>query len=401
MYYAYFDTSAGVSGDMILGALLDLGIDASFFKEKITELGLPVNIKIKETKRASLRGIKVDIKIENKKNITRQWKNIESLIEKSPFSVLVKKNALAIFKRLFEAEAKVHGQSFNKAHLHEAGADDAIIDVVGSCFLAEALKIDEFYSSPLNLGQGWVKTLHGILPVPPPAVAELLKGIPVYSAWVKGELVTPTGAAIISTLAKKFISFPEVSYKKIGCGAGSRNFRNFPNILRIFYGEKKKFQEDKKIYMIEANIDDSNPQVLGALFETAFDLGALDYFVTPVLMKKNRLATKLTILAEIDKIENLIEAIFRETSTIGIRYFPVQRRVLERKSVKVAVLGEKIAVKIAFFEGKEINIQPEFSDCLKLARKRNLPLKKVIQLALEEFSKEGKKIKNITSQERK
>ena len=385
MNYAYFDGSAGLSGDMILGALLDLGVPSPLFKEKMTELRLPVKIRLQETKRASLRAVRVDVKVNRKKNISRKWKDIQSLIEGSSFSSSIKKNALDIFKRLFEAEARAHGRKFEEAHLHEAGADDAIIDIVGTCFLAETLKINSFYSSPLNLGQGWVKGSHGILPVPPPAVAELLKGIPVYSAWVEEELVTPTGAAIIATLTKRFISFPELSYKKIGCGAGRRNFPRFPNILRVFYGEDKHFAENERIYLIEANIDDSSPQVLGALFDTALKRGALDVFLTPVVMKKNRLATKLTLLAEVNKIDTLIEAVFKETSTLGVRYFPIERRVLERKSVKVAVLGEKVSVKIAFLSGKPINIQPEFSDCLKLAKKNNLPLRKVIQLAQEAF----------------
>ncbi len=391
MNYVYFDAPAGLSGDMILGALLDLGLSPASFKKKMTELCLPVEIRIKEAKRASLRGIKVDIAVKRKKSLARKWRDIESFIKKTPFPSAVKENALTIFKRLFEAEAKVHGHSFKEAHLHEAGADDAIIDIIGCCFLAEELKISEFYSSPLNIGEGSVKTSHGILPVPPPAVAELLKNIPVYSAWAKEELVTPTGAAIVSTLAKKFIPFPEISYKKVGCGAGSRNFPRFPNILRAFYGEKKAFSEERRIYTIEANIDDDNPQVLGAFFDTASKLGALDVSLTPVMMKKNRLAAKLTVLAEIDRIDKLIEAIFRETSTIGVRYYPVERRVLERKSVEVHVLGEKIAVKLAYLGDKVVNIQPEFADCLKLARKKKLPVKKAIQLALEEFSKEDRK----------
>ncbi len=267
MNYVYFDAPAGLSGDMILGALLDLGLSPASFKKKMTELCLPVEIRIKEAKRASLRGIKVDIAVKRKKSLARKWRDIESFIKKTPFPSAVKENALTIFKRLFEAEAKVHGHSFKEAHLHEAGADDAIIDIIGCCFLAEELKISEFYSSPLNIGEGSVKTSHGILPVPPPAVAELLKNIPVYSAWAKEELVTPTGAAIVSTLAKKFIPFPEISYKKVGCGAGSRNFPRFPNILRAFYGEKKAFSEERRIYTIEANIDDDNPQVLGAFFD--------------------------------------------------------------------------------------------------------------------------------------
>lgn len=387
MKYIYFDGSSGMSGDMILGALLDLGVSSSLFKNKMAELELPVEIQIKETKRSSLRGLKVDVKVKSKEISPRKWHDIETLIAKSPFSNSVKKNALAIFKRLFEAESLVHGKKFHQAHLHEAGADDAIIDIIGCCFLTEVLKIKEFYASPLNLGQGWVKTSHGILAVPPPAVAELLKNIPVYSAWVKEELVTPTGAAIVSTLVNKFIPLPEICYEKIGCGAGNRNFPDFPNILRIFYGNLNDFKADKKIYLIEANIDDSNPQILAAFFDKAFKQGALDVFLTPIVMKKNRLSTKLTLLAEIDKIDALISTVFKETSSIGVRYFPVQRRVLERKVLKVNILDEEISIKIAYLDGKAVNIQPEYSDCLKLAEKEKLSIKEIIQLALNEFYK--------------
>jgi len=391
MKYVYFDASAGLSGDMILGALLDLGVSPSLFKKKMAELKLPVDIQIKETKRASLRGLKVDVTVKTKKIFPRKWSDVETLIKKTQFSSTVKNKTSAIFKKLFEAEARVHGHKFHESHLHEAGADDAIVDILGSCYLAEVLNISEFYSSPLNVGQGRVKTTHGSLPVPPPAVAELLKGIPVYSRWIKKELVTPTGAAIVSTLVKKFIPFPEISYEKIGCGAGAQNFRNFPNILRAFYGNKKEFNANKRIYTIETNIDDSTPQVLAAFFDRAFDLGALDVFLTPVLMKKNRFATKLTVLAEIDKIDAITSAIFKETSSIGIRYFPVERHVLAREIKKINVLGQEVAIKISSFEGEEVNIQPEYSDCLKAAKKSGVPVKKIIQLALKEFYKKSKK----------
>lgn len=387
MKYVYLDASAGLSGDMVLAALLDLGVSPSFFKKQMADLKLAVEIQVKETKRASLRALKMDVRPNAKKSIERRWEDVETLIKKSRFSSSVKKNSTAIFKKLFQAEAAVHGHDFEEAHLHEAGADDAIVDIVGTCLLLEVLGVSEFYSSPLNLGQGWVKTSHGALPVPPPAVAELLKGIPVYSAWAKEELVTPTGAAIVSTLARKFIPFPEISYERIGCGAGARDFPAFPNILRAFYGNSKEFRAEKKVYLIEATIDDSNPQILAAFFDKAFELGALDVFFTPVLMKKNRLATKLTVLAGIDKMDNLIQAIFRETSSIGVRYFPVERRVLERKIAKAKVLGQDVALKVSYLEGKEVNVQPEFSDCLKLAKKRGLPLKEIMRFALDEFSK--------------
>ncbi|MGB6864103.1 MAG: LarC family nickel insertion protein, partial [Candidatus Aminicenantaceae bacterium] len=235
------------------------------------------------------------------------------------------------------------------------------------------------------VGQGTVKTSHGTLPVPPPAVAELLRGVPVYSDFVKQELVTPTGAAIVSCVVEKFLPFPELCYEKVGCGAGGRDFPDFPNILRVFYGERQSTEADRDIYIIETNIDDSTPEILASFYDKAFSLGALDVYLTPVFMKKNRLATKLTLLAELDKIDSLVSAIFEETSSLGVRYFPVSRRVLERKIIKVRLFDEEISVKVAFSGQKEVNIQPEFSDCLTLAQKKGLPVKQILELVKHEY----------------
>lgn len=395
MKFIYFDAFSGLSGDMILGALLDLGVPPDTFIQKMDEFDLPVDIRVQETKKSSLRALKVDVHVRSKTEKTRKWADVEKLIANSTFSESVKNNALQIFQRLFEAEAHVHGHTFQKTHLHEAGADDAIIDIVGSCFLFEQLSISKFYASPLNVGQGSVKTSHGILPVPPPAVAELLKGIPVYSDFVKQELVTPTGAAIVSSVVEKFLPFPELCYEKVGCGAGGRDFPDFPNILRVFYGERQSTKTDRDIYVIETNIDDSTPEILASFYDKAFSLGALDVYLTPVFMKKNRLATKLTLLAELDKIDTLVHAIFEETSSLGVRYFPVSRRVLERKIIKVRLFGEEIPVKVAFSGPKAMNIQPEFSDCLKLAQKKDLPVKHVMELVKQEYLTQNERQKKL------
>ena len=389
MKYIFFDAKTGLSGDMILGALLDLGIKPALFRSKMAGLKLPVRIEIKDTERSHFRGLKVDVRVKDNGSHARQWKDIASLIKKSNFSPAVKDCALAIFKNLFEAEAKVHGCRFEDTHLHEAGADDALIDVIGCAWLAEELAVGEFYCSPLNVGEGWVKTSHGVLPVPPPAVAELLKGIPVYAAHAKAELVTPTGAAIVKTLVKKFISFPELTYDKIGYGAGSREIHGLPNILRVFYGDAARFSPDKQVYLIEATIDDSNPQVLASFMDRAFELGALDVTFSPVVMKKNRLGTKLTLMAALDRIDALITAVFKETSSIGVRYHPVERRALERTIETVRLFGVPVGIKISTLDGEPVNVQPEFSDCLTVARKKGLPVKDVLRLALKEFSKKG------------
>jgi len=385
MKYVYFDASSGLSGDMILGALLDLGVEPALFKKAMARLKLPVRIDIREAERSHLRGLKVAVIVERKKPVTRTWIDVERTIGRSPFSPGVKADARKIFKRLFEAEARVHGCPFRSAHLHEAGADDALVDVLGACWLAEALRIGAFFCSPLNVGEGFVRTSHGLLPVPPPAVAELLKNIPVYSAGAKEELVTPTGAAVVSTLVREFLPFPEITYEKIGCGAGSRDLHGLPNILRAFYGNIGDFEPRKKVYVVEATIDDSPPQLLAHFLELALKRGALDAFLTPVVMKKNRLATKLTLLAEADKIDGLIEAVFRETSSIGVRFFPVERRVLEREIRKVRVRGEEIGIKVSRLGGEAVNVQPEYADCLKASERTSLPLKEVSRLALREY----------------
>jgi len=395
MKFIYFDAIAGMSGDMILGALLDLGVPQDLFTDAMAKLKLPVDIRITETKRASLRALQVDVEVKKKKPITRKWADIDSLIQDSPFEEDIKKMSLDIFRNLFEAESRVHGHKFAETHLHEAGADDAIIDIVGCAYLAKQLNISTFYASPLNVGRGWVKTSHGILPVPPPAVAELLKGIPAYSAWVNQELVTPTGAAIAATVVEKFIAFPEICCERIGCGAGGRDFSGFPNILRAFMGKAEEFKKDKDVYQIEANIDDSTPQILANFYDKAFMLGALDVFLTPVMMKKNRQATKLTVLTELDKMDSLIKAIFEETSSIGVRYYPVGRRILERKMVNVEIFGEQIGIKIAYLEDEEVNIQPEYADCLTLAEKQKMPVKKIMELAKSEYFKRYAETKRI------
>lgn len=387
MKYVYFDASSGASGDMILGALLDLGVDPALFKQKMAGLHLPVEIAVRRVRRGGFGAVKVDVRVKGHEHIERTLADVERVIRRSRFSPSVKDKALAIFERLFVAEAKVHGRRLKEAHLHEAGADDALVDVVGTAFLLDELGVGDVYCSPLNVGSGWVKTSHGILAVPPPAVAELLKNAPVYSAWVESELVTPTGAAIVSTLTKRFTKLPELVYERIGCGAGTKEFPEIPNILRAFYGEALSFDEARHVYIIEATLDDASPQLLAHFLERAFEEGAMDATLSPVVMKKNRLGTKLTLLASVDKMDALIEAVFRETTSIGVRYYPVGRRVLEREFRTVRVGGEKIGIKVATLGGRPVNVQPEYEDLLKAARKTKRPLKEIAHLAVSEFAK--------------
>jgi len=390
MKFAYFDAKAGLSGDMILGALVDLGaVSAARFKKVMASLRLPVRIKIREVERSHMRGLKVDVAVLGKGSPARHWDDVERFIRKSPLSPSVRERGLAIFENLFRAEAKVHGEPFDHVHLHEAGADDAFVDVLGTAWLAEELEIGEFFCSPLNVGEGYVETSHGVLPVPPPAVAELLRGVPVYSAHAKAELVTPTGAAIVKTLVRKFVPFPELTYDCIGCGAGGRDHPGLPNILRIFYGDRAAFAPAKVVYLLEATIDDANPQVLGAFMDRALELGALDVFLTPVVMKKSRLAAQLTILVELTRLDRLVTAVFEETPSIGVRYFPVERRALERSVETVRVFGQSVRVKVARLDGRVLNAQPEFEDGLKVARAKGRPVKDVLRRAAAAYSRKG------------
>jgi pyridinium-3,5-bisthiocarboxylic acid mononucleotide nickel chelatase len=385
MKYVYLDASSGLSGDMTLGALLDLGVDPALFKEKMAGLRLPVEIAVRRVRRGGFAALKVDVGIHGHGHVERNFADVERIILKSRLAPAVKDRALAIFKRLFEAEAKVHGRKFGEAHLHEAGADDALVDIVGTAFLLEQLGVGEVHCSPLNVGSGWVDTSHGRLAVPPPAVAELLKKAPVYAAWVESELVTPTGAAIAATLAKTFAKLPELVYEKIGRGAGTREFPGIPNILRVYYGEAASFDAPKSVFIVEATIDDATPQLLAYFLERAFDEGALDATLSPVVMKKNRLGTKLSVLVESARLDALIEAVFRETTSIGVRFYPVGRRVLEREIRPVRVDGRKIGLKVATLAGRPVNVQPEYDDLVAAARETGRPLKEIAHRAVRGF----------------
>lgn len=387
MKYVYLDASSGVSGDMCLGALLDLGVDPALFKERMAGLRLPVEIAVRRVRRGGFAALKVDVGIKADDQTERNFADVERVILKSRLAPAVKDRALAVFTRLFEAEAKVHGRRFKEAHLHEAGADDALVDIVGTAFLLEELDVAALYCSPLNVGSGWVKTSHGRLAVPPPAVAELLRKAPVYAAWVESELVTPTGAAIVATLARRYLKLPELVYEKIGRGAGAKEFPEIPNILRAYFGDAAAFDEARSVFIVEATIDDATPQLLAHFLERALEEGALDATLSPVVMKKNRLGTKLSLLVEAGQMDALIEAVFRETTSIGVRYYPVGRRVLDRAFETVRVGGEKIGVKLAALGGKTVNVQPEYEDLLKAARKTGRPLKEIAHAAVREFAR--------------
>jgi pyridinium-3,5-bisthiocarboxylic acid mononucleotide nickel chelatase len=309
-------------------------------------------------------------------------------------SETAKKMAIRIFEALGAAEAKIHNTSIESVHFHELGAVDAIVDIVCAAVGAEALEVDQIICSPLNVGGGTVKCAHGTFPVPAPATVELLKDVPVYSSGLQAELVTPTGAAIVKTLAARFASFPEMKVEKSGYGAGSRDFPGHPNVVRLTMGESASMLAAKTatetISVLEANLDDLNPQVFGYVMDRLLDEGALDAFAMPVQMKKNRPGTLLTVLCKPEDASKLTQLLFTETTTLGVRRRDEVRQTLARRWENVRTQWGEVRIKIASMNGTVTNYAPEYEDCRKLASAHHVPLKKVMQEATRIYLQDEK-----------
>jgi pyridinium-3,5-bisthiocarboxylic acid mononucleotide nickel chelatase len=375
MKIAYFDCFSGIAGDMIIGALIDAGLELSALKIELKKLPLTgYEIKAFKTEKQGIKGTKFEVKAPQEK-FHRNLKDIFKIIDKSSLAKKIKDDSKKIFKRLAEAEAKVHGVSVDKIHFHEVGGVDAIIDIVGAVIGLNILKVDKIYSSPLSFGKGYVKFSHGKFPVPAPATVELCKNVPVRYTDIEGELVTPTGAAIITTLAE-FSHRLDFKIEKIGYGAGSMDLKEIPNLLRVMIGEKNLDLEQDEILVLETNIDNTTPEVLGYLTERLLQKGALDVYLIPVIMKKGRPGTLLSVICNTDKLNELSSLIFSETGTIGLRTQFHLRRKLPRKIKVVETRFGKARVKI-ITDGEKIHISPEFEDCKNLAEKNNLPLKEI------------------------
>jgi hypothetical protein len=383
---AYFDCSSGVSGDMFLGALIDCGADFQYIKKELSKLNLDFEISHQRVRKGAISAIKVTIGESNNPPL-RNLKIIKGIIEKTSLPEEVKEKSLSIFTRLAEAEATVHQVDIDDVHFHEIGAVDTIVDIVGSLLGLKYLQVERIFSSPLPLGRGELETTHGKIPIPAPATMKLLEGCKVYGKEIKEELVTPTGAVLISSLAEGFIDFPAMRILKVGYGAGTKELP-MPNVLRLVVGEleQEKGKSEPPTFIISANIDDSTPEIMGFLFEKLFQMGALDVWQHPILMKKNRLATELSVLCYRDVMEKIIDCIFTETTTNGLRISEVKRSILDRKTVEVKVLDEIIRVKVSFKGEKIFTISPEYEDCRLLALKKELSLKKVFQMAQQKAS---------------
>lgn len=374
---------------MILGALVALGMKREKLIEQIRLLNIAdFEIEFTTKNKSGISAVHAEVKIaEEEKH--RHLSEIQKIINDSKLSDSVKNNSVKIFTRLAEAEAKVHGIESEKVHFHEVGAMDAIIDIVGACVGFELLEIERFVCSKIHVGSGFVNMAHGKFPVPPPAVAELLQNIPIYSTEIEGELITPTGAAIISTVCDEFGAIPNLKISKTSYGAGTREYENFPNVLRLFLGEtdiKQSTMNNEQLTLIETNLDDISPQILGFVMERAFESGALDCWFTPIQMKKNRPATMVSILCDFDKKDVLTELLYRETTTLGIRVSEMKRNCLSREIVKVATEFGGIDVKIARFNGEIVNIKPEYEQLREIALKSNYSLQEIEKKVLKTFN---------------
>lgn len=381
----YLDAFSGISGDMMLGALADLGVPLEVYRRTAETLGLQeVDIEAGRTERRGIGGVKVNVR-DRAHGVVRTYAHVRDLIEDSSLPRSVKEKSLQVFGILAEAESRIHSRDIEKVHFHELSSVDTMVDVVGSIAGLAYLEVEEVISSPLPLGTGRIKTAHGIYPIPVPAVAEILKDVPVYSTGIPTELVTPTGAALVKALASDFGLLPAMRLEKVGYGAGERDLE-MPNLLRVFLGERTASLSGAALerrLVISANIDDMNPELFPYVMEKLFDRGAEDVWLTPIQMKKSRPAVTLNALVPPSRREEVKRVFFEETKTLGLRITEVEKEFVPRETVTVTTPYGPVKVKVAWSEGRPVNVAPEYEDCRKAAEERGVPLKEVYAAAEE------------------
>ena len=419
MRIAYLDCFSGISGDMFLGALVDAGVSTQLLEETVAALNIGARLDVKRVVRGGISATKVDVYSNGEKDLPREvFQNqreqhththpghshdhshnharglteIRAIIDHAAISNPAKTVAIRIFEALGAAETEIHNTTIDQVHFHEVGAVDAMVDIVCAAVGADSLKIDQWICSPLNVGSGTVKCAHGTLPVPAPATLKLLQNAPVYSSGPPVELVTPTGAAIVKTLASRFASFPAMTIESAGYGAGTRDFPEHPNLLRLTIGEAGRTDDamhngtiHEQIAILEANLDDLSPQVLAYAMERLLSAGALDAFSVPVQMKKSRSGALLTVLAKMEDADRLTKMIFAETTTLGVRSRLEQRQILSRRWETVNTTWGPVRIKIANINGSVSNYAPEYEDCRVLAEAKRVPLRTVIQEAIQQY----------------
>jgi uncharacterized protein (TIGR00299 family) protein len=377
----YFDAASGASGDMILGAVVDLGLTLETLRQDLSRLGLGgYRLESRPVSRSGLHATQVEVVVDEPGETHRHLGDVVGLLEASGLDADVKERAQSLFQRLAEAEAAVHGTSPERVHFHEVGAVDSIVDVVGGVLALRWLRAERFVASPLNVGTGTVTMSHGTFPVPPPATARLVAGVPVYGAG-EGELLTPTGALMVTAYATEYGPLPPMVLEKTGCGAGSRETKGRPNVLRLLVGEESA-PAGERVVVLETELDDASPQLLGPLLERLLEAGALDAFFTPVQMKKGRPGVLVTALVDRPRREAIEELLFRETTTLGIRRQEWERTVLDRETATVETAYGPIRVKIGRRGGTVYNAWPEFEDCQRAATASGVAVKQVLAEAL-------------------
>ncbi|MFC2129634.1 nickel pincer cofactor biosynthesis protein LarC [Bacteroidota bacterium] len=391
MRILYYDCFAGISGDMNLGALLDLGVDSQHLKSELEKLDIDgFHLDIKPDQRRGISGTKADVVIENQENEKhRHMWHIEELINKSALSDTIKTNSLKIFDLIAEAEARVHNISKEEVHFHEVGALDSIADIVGAAICIDYLKVDKIVSSPIQLGGGTVKCAHGIMPVPAPATAEIIRNIPVKTGLVDYEATTPTGAAILVAMVDEFTEHIDFPVSKTGYGIGNKD-EELANVLRVFLSEEEESDQDLSIVpavILECNIDDMNPEHYEFLLELLFEAGCSDAWLTPVIMKKSRPAVSISILCKPELSNSMKDIIFVHTSSIGIRELRVDKSMLRREESTIDTVYGPVRMKQSFYKGKLVQSKPEFEDCSSLARKHKVSISEIEKAAKLKYDK--------------
>ncbi len=422
MKILYYDCFCGISGDMNLGALLDLGLDEVHLRCELEKLGLEdeYELQIRRDQKQGIGGVRVDVVLtedggaghkhdhetahphigetggshehhHHHHNEHRTFRDIEQLIGSSALSPAVKEHSRKIFRKIAEAEGKVHQKDLYEVHFHEVGAVDSIVDIVGAAIAMDYFKADQIICSTVQLGGGFVHCAHGTIPVPAPATVEILQGIPVKAGIVPFETTTPTGAAILAASVSEFTDQPSFVIDRTGYGIGHRDLE-IPNVLRVYLGHTEEGIRQQDNYMLETNIDDMNPEFYGYVEERLFAKGALDVFKTPICMKKGRAATKLSVLAAEDAVEQLADVIFYETTSLGIRKYRIEKLMLDRKFEEISTIYGDVTVKNAYHHGECIKYKPEYEDCRRLATEKQLPLEQIYQEVYKviEANKDGK-----------
>lgn len=380
MKIAYFDCFSGASGDMILGALIDAGLSARRLREELEKLRIPgVQLKVKRVLKGGIAATRVSVEGRSERH-HRHLDELLKIIDRSRIEPEVKEKSREIFEKIASVEGEIHQKPAGEIHFHEIGGLDSIVDIVGSVWGVSQMGIDEIHVSKVNVGGGFVQCEHGTLPVPAPATLALMKGKPLYSSGVERELLTPTGAALLTSLASHFGPMPVMRVERVGYGAG-RDDLPHPNLLRLMIGTSQGEPERERVTIIETNIDDMNPQFYDFLMERLFEMEVREVFLTPILMKKSRPATLLTVICRPEKLSSVTRFLIRETTTLGLRWREEERSCAEREMVNLQTRYGKIRFKLAQWEGKVVNLSPEYEDCRKLALERKVPLKDVYEEA--------------------